>query len=56
MRYSIRTSNYLKRIALYNLTIMMSMTDHVASSVKTIRISSGCSLEEEFIKLICINP
>ena len=50
MRYSRGTSNYQKRIVLYNLTHMMSMTDPVAIGVETIRIDSGCSLEKEFIE------
>ena len=35
---------------------MMSMADPVASNVKTLMIDSGCSLEKEFIELICMNP
>ena len=33
--------NYLKRITLYNPTIMKSMVDLVAISVTTLRIDSG---------------
>ena len=56
MRYSRRTLNYLERITLSNLTLVMSMADPMAISVETPIIDSGCSLEEEFTKLICINP
>ena len=55
MGYSRRTSNYSERIALFNLTHMMSMTDLVAVGVETPRIDRGYSLEKEFIELICIN-
>ena len=34
----------------------MSMADHVAMGVETLRIDSGCSLEKEFIELIHMNP
>ena len=56
MGYSRRTSNYPKRIALSNLSHMMSMTDPIAISVETQRIDSGCSLEKEFTELIRMNP
>ena len=56
MGYSRRTSNYPKRIALSNLTRMMSMADPIAIGVKTLMIDSGCSLEKEFIELIRMNP
>ena len=56
MRYSRRTSNYPKRIALSNLTHMMNMTDPVAIGVETLRIDSGYSLEKEFTELIRMNP
>ena len=56
MEYSIRTSNYLQRIILYNLTHVMSMADLVAINVETLRIDSTCSLEKEFTKLINMNP
>ena len=48
MRYSIKTSNYLERKALSDLTHMISMVDHIAIGVKTLRIYSRCSLEKEF--------
>ena len=48
--------NYHERIALSNLTHMMSMANLVAISVETLRIDSGCSLEKEFTKLIRMNP
>ena len=56
MGYSRRTSNYPQRIALSDLTHMMSMADHVAIDVETRRIDSGCSLEKEFTELIHMNP
>ena len=56
MRYSSRTSNYPERIAQSNPTHMMSIVDHVAIGVETLRIDSGCSLEKEFTKLIRTNP
>ena len=56
MGYLRRTSNYPKRRTLSNLTHMMSMTDPVAISVETPRIDNGCSLEKEFIELMCMNP
>ena len=49
------TLNYLERITLSNPTHMMSMADPIAIDVKTLRIDSGCSLEKEFIELICMN-
>ena len=56
MGYSRRTSNYLERISLSNLTYMMSMADRVTIGVETPRLDSGCSLEKEFTELICMNP
>ena len=56
MGYSRRTSNYPERIALSDLTHMMSMAGPVAISVETPRIDSGCSLEKEFTELIHMNP
>ena len=56
MGYSRRTSNYLERIILSDLTHMMSMTDPVAISVKILRIDSGCSLEKDCTELIRMNP
>ena len=56
MEYSRRTSNYLEKITLSDLTHMMSMTDPVAIGVETPRIDSGCSLEKEFTELIRRNP
>ena len=50
------TSNYPERITLSNPTHMISMTDHIAIGVETLRIDSGCSLEKEFIELIRMNP
>ena len=51
-----RTSNYPKIIALSNPTHTMSIANHVAIYVETLRIDSGCSLEKKFTKLIPINP
>ena len=56
MGYSRSTSNYLERLALSDLTHMMSMVDPVAIGVETPRIDSGCSLEKEFTELIRMNP
>ena len=56
MRYSRGILNYLKRIPLFDLTHMMSMTDPIVISVKTLSIDSGCYLEKEFIELICTSP
>ena len=56
MGYLRRTSNYLKKIVLSNPTHMMSMADHIAIGVETLRIDSGCSLENEFTELISMNP
>ena len=55
MRYFLRTSKFLKRIALSNLTHMMSIADLVAIGVEILRIDNMCSLEKEFNKLICMN-
>ena len=54
MGYSRRTSNYPKRIALSNLSHMMSMADRIAIGVATLRIDSGCFLEKNFIELIYV--
>ena len=56
MRYSRGTSNYLERIALSDLTHMMSMDDHVSIGVETLRIDNGFSLEKEFTNLMRMNP
>ena len=56
MGYLRRTSNYSERIALSDLTHMMSMVDPMAIGVETPRIDSGCSLEKEFTELIYMNP
>ena len=50
------SSNYPYRISLSHLTYMMSMNDHVAICVETPMIDTGCSLEKEFTKLMCMNP
>ena len=56
MGYLRRTSNFPERIALFDLTHMMSMADLVAIGVETSRINSSCSLEKEFTELIHMNP
>ena len=55
MGYFRGTSNYPERILPYDLTHMISMADLVAIGMVTLMIDSGCSLEEEFTKLIRIN-
>ena len=55
MRNSRNISNYLERITLYDPIHMMSKVDPVVISVETLRIDSVCSLEKEFIELICMN-
>ena len=54
--YTRGTSNYPKIIALSNLTYMMSMVDLVDIGVETLNIDIVCSIEKEFIELICMNP
>ena len=56
MGYSRRTLNYPERIALSDLTHMMSMFNPVAIGVETPRIDNGCSLEKEFTESIGMNP
>ena len=56
MGYLRRTSNYPERIALSDLTYMMSIVDLMAIGVETPSIESGCFLEKEFIELIHMNP
>ena len=56
MGYSRRTSNYLKIIALSNLTHAMKMFDPITIIVATLRIDCRCSLEKDFTELININP
>ena len=56
MGYSRETSNYPKRIALFDPTHMMSIVDHIVIDVETLRIDRRCSLEKEFTELIRINP
>ena len=55
MGYSIGTSNYLKIIAISDLTHMMTMADPVAIDVKTQRIDNGCYLDKDFTQLIYMN-
>ena len=47
MRYLRKTSNYLERITLSDLTHMMSIVDLVVINVETLRINNGCSFEKE---------
>ena len=56
MSYLRRTSNYPERVALSDPTDIMNMVELLAIVVETPKIDIGCSLEKEFIKLICINP
>ena len=55
MEYSRRTSNYLEIIVISDLTYMMSMFDHVAICLETLKYSV-CSLEKELIELISMSP
>ena len=56
MGYLRRTSNYLERISLSDLTYITSMADPIAIGMETRRIDSECSLENEFSELISMNP
>ena len=56
MGYSRRTSNYPKKLTLFDSTHMMSMNDHAVVNMEILWIDSGCSLEKEFTKLIRMNP
>ena len=49
-------SKYLEKIALSDLTHLMSMVDPVAIDIETLRIDSGCCLEKDFTELIHVNP
>ena len=55
MGCSRRTSNYTKRIVLFDLTHMMSMADFIAIRVDTLRIDNRCFLEKELTELINMN-
>ena len=55
MGCSISASNYLKRIALSNLTQTLSMVDLVAIGIETLWIDSRYYLKKEFIELIRMN-
>ena len=50
------TLNYSKKITLFDLTYMMSMTNPVAIGVETLRIDSEFSLKKKFTELICMDP
>ena len=56
MEYSRRTLNYPERIALSNLSHMISMADPIAIGVETLMIEYGWPLVKEFIELILMNP
>ena len=56
MGYLTRILNYPERVTLYDPTHVMSMVDSTIIGVETPRIDSWCSLEKNFIELICINP
>ena len=56
MAYSRRILKYLEKIESPNLTHLMSVVDHMAINVETIRIGSRGSLDKEFTKLIPLNP
>ena len=53
--YTRRILNYSERIIQSNATHIMSMTNHVAIGVETLRIDNGNSLKNEFIELIFMN-
>ena len=55
MGYSRKAPNYLERTSPFNPTHIMRMADHVAICVETLRIDNVCSLEKEFIEIICMN-
>ena len=59
MRYSRRTSNYLKIIIVFGLTHMMNMVDLIIIGLTIVvvisKIDSGYFLEKEFIELIYMN-
>ena len=55
MRYSRKTLNYLKRIALFDSTHMISTVGLIIFNVETLIIYSGCYLEKEFTRLIHVN-
>ena len=55
MRYRRRTSNYLKRITLSDLTHMTHIVDLIDIVVMMATIDSGCSLGKEFSELIYMN-
>ena len=56
MGYLRRTSNYLGRITLSNLTHMIRIANPVVIHVETPMINCEYYLEKEFIELIFINP
>ena len=55
MGYSIRTSNYLKKITLSDLIHMINMDDIIAINVETPKTDIRCSLKKELAKLIHMN-
>ena len=50
------TSNYPKRISLFDPTHIMSMADLISIGVETLKIDSGYFLEKDFTELIRMNP
>ena len=54
--YLRKISNYLERITLIVLTLLMNVTDLIAITLTIPRIDNGSSLEKEFIELIIMNP
>ena len=55
VEYSRRTSNYLERITLSNLTHLMSIANPIAINSERPKIDSGYSLKKEFTELIHMN-
>ena len=55
MRYSRRILNYWKRIALSDLTHMMTTTDLIAIDVELPRVDSRFYVEKELYELIYMN-
>ena len=52
MGYLRRKLNYLERITLCDLAHMMSMANHIAIGVESLRIDSWCSLEKDLTESI----
>ena len=56
MGYLRRALNYLQRITLFDMTVMMNMTNLITINVETPRINSECSVAKEFTELAHMNP